>query len=74
MRELFEKFLPKLPANNIKENTFEVDLEVTGLKLGEELHVINAMIDRQTDTVYVEYELLGRPHTSTLGRRDKHRV
>jgi len=70
-KNLFQKFLNKLPAQNIEDNHFEVDLEKAGLKIGEALHVLNAMIDRQTDAVVVGYELLGKPFTSILGNRDR---
>ncbi len=69
VESLFRKFLKKLPARNIKESSFEVDLREAELKIGEALHILNAMIDRQTDSIVVEYEMLGRPTVSRLGKR-----
>ncbi|MBU1239899.1 hypothetical protein KKF84_11450 [Myxococcota bacterium] len=69
-RKIFQRFLAKLPAQNVTDEGFEVDLTKAGLKIGEALHVLNAMIDRHADTIVVEYSLLNKPFVSILGYRD----
>ena len=64
---LFKKFLNKLPAFNIEDADFDVDLEEAKLKIGELLHVLHSMIDRSTDSIVVDYEIMDVKMRSRLG-------
>jgi hypothetical protein len=67
VNHLFKKFLNKLPAFNIEETDFDVDLEEAKIKIGELLYVLHSMIDRSTDSIVVEYEIMDVKMRSRLG-------